>query len=48
MAWQCALQITGFQAAVLGQPGQHPGTNLFAVMKGENHVRPPWAAQGFV
>ena len=34
------LKILGTQARMLGDPSQHPGTDLLGVMKGENHIGP--------
>jgi hypothetical protein len=39
------LLIRRLEARVLGNAGKHLGPDLFAVMKGENKIRPPIASK---
>jgi hypothetical protein len=39
------LQVAGSNASVLGDTSKHPGTDLFAIVKREDHVGPSFALQ---
>lgn len=41
-------QIVGGEAGFLGDAGQHPGADLFAVVEGEHEIGPAGAGQGQV
>jgi len=36
------LDILWFEAGVLSNARQHPGTNLISIMKRKNDIRPAW------
>ena len=41
-------QVLGAKTAVLCDPCQHSRTDLFAVVEGEDEVRPAWSAEDAV
>ena len=43
---QPRLQVFGRKARVLGNSGEHPWSDLFSVMKGEDVVRPSGSLKG--